>query len=431
MSSESSLSHFSKPTELLAWLTLLVLPFQRLPELHLLGFSLLSTFVGLLFLLSFAVDSIRRPVALQLSWLEWSALSLVAWAGLTAPIATVPATALRAVFSLGFTVCFALALARVVKTNLHWRTVLWLFTISLSWLGLFGLWQFVAGSLHWPYTFLSPAYQQMATGFVRVQGLSNEPLYLNSLLIMLLPAPLVLWQQTKNNQRWWLIIIFVIGLITFLLGFARSGELGLLAGLVAVTIVWLLTNQKNRWQKIGWLWGSLISLLVVLGLSLAVLTVLPGKLHIERTDLLRHVLVQNRSRDIGSAVIGRLLIWQEATRLIRLHPIFGVGLANFGEASNLPLPAATKPFAIANNLYLELFVELGVVGLLLGLAFLGGLVVGLWQKVIKIKDHQKQAIGLWLLFSLIATLVQYNFFSTLFLLPIWVLFGLCLAYLKA
>ena len=79
---------------------------------------------------------------------------------------------------------------------------------------------------------------------------------------------------------------------------------------------------------------------------------------------------------------------------------------------------------IVNNEYLELLVETGVLGLV---CFGAVVLVVLWQARVaasKMDSAFVQAVVYGLMAALVATLVQYNTFSVLYIMHIWLLIGL-------
>jgi len=71
-------------------------------------------------------------------------------------------------------------------------------------------------------------------------------------------------------------------------------------------------------------------------------------------------------RDDGEApwVVGRMYLWSAALRMIRVHPLLGVGPDNFRHFYGAELGLETWDERVqANNLYLEILADMGVLGL--------------------------------------------------------------------
>jgi O-antigen ligase len=128
------------------------------------------------------------------------------------------------------------------------------------------------------------------------------------------------------------------------------------------------------------------------------------------------------------STVERLQLWRVAFRMFRAHPITGVGPDGF---RNLYGPYAGvqewNRNIYTNNTYIEMFVNLGILG---GMAFLwlGGL--GLWlatRNILREPPDGKWALGLGATAAVVAFffhgLGDYFLFST----PLYILFWLLLA----
>jgi O-antigen ligase len=104
--------------------------------------------------------------------------------------------------------------------------------------------------------------------------------------------------------------------------------------------------------------------------------------------------------------------------------VFGLGPGQFGPYIQNNTKTADG-WAIANNLTLELLVETGVVGFLLIVAYFLSLVVLGYKKVTaNKKDLLSSAVIIGLIAYLATQAIQYQGFSTLYVVHIWVAAGL-------
>ena len=136
------------------------------------------------------------------------------------------------------------------------------------------------------------------------------------------------------------------------LSLSRGATLGLVLGASLVVMAW---SRSRRATLVG------AGVLVVLGA-------------INLDPLLSTPLAQtvgarlSSSGDLGGNG-DRLSLWRFALRLIVEHP-FGIGFDRFGDyAAQSGLTVRTEPFQQAHNVYLNLAVELGVLGLVAFLAW--------------------------------------------------------------
>jgi tetratricopeptide (TPR) repeat protein len=128
---------------------------------------------------------------------------------------------------------------------------------------------------------------------------------------------------------------------------------GITAGIVSVVVFFASRVRTNRWLM------SVLGLSLLLLLSLGLLLLL---------DLDTPVVSELETlKDPVSATTIRLLHWSDSIRSVADFPIFGSGYASYA-ASALPYSRhfTNSVFARADNYYLELLVECGFAGLLLG-----------------------------------------------------------------
>ena len=106
-------------------------------------------------------------------------------------------------------------------------------------------------------------------------------------------------------------------------------------------------------------------------------------------------------------------------------PVIGIGPGNFGPyVEGYPDESPATGWDIVNNQYLELLAEGGLVSLGAFLLF----IIVMFARALRAYRFETDSLRRGLLVGLIAAsaavLVQLNFFSTLYIIHIWVLFGL-------
>jgi O-antigen ligase len=223
---------------------------------------------------------------------------------------------------------------------------------------------------------------------LRASGVFPDPHMFAFYLGMASPIALAfaLLALSKKKKRMWFVIFATI-LFADLLSFSRGGYVGLLAGGALFLFVSGAFNRFSGRKRIG-------VLFLVPFLAVAVFSSPFGAR-----------FLSSFSHADGSNV-ERLRLWEEALTHIGEQPFFGVGLGNY--------PLLVKPSAsyrepiYAHNLYLDIAVEVGLVGLsfFLGMIILSGTRLFLWWK--RNKDD-------WLALSLLAALVLFSthaFFET-------------------
>lgn len=141
--------------------------------------------------------------------------------------------------------------------------------------------------------------------------------------------------------------ILLAGVVTSL---SRMGFMTTLVSVATVSMGWLL-SRRQQGRRQTWLW----SIPLVLPLAIVLLIATNGM-------VLRFADSAN-SGDISAD--GRMQIWRETLSLISAYPWTGAGLGTF-EHALYPFRAALSTSAVdyAHNDYLQIFSELGIVGLL-------------------------------------------------------------------
>ena len=200
--------------------------------------------------------------------------------------------------------------------------------------------------------------------------------------------------------------------VTLLLSQSRTG---LAATAIGVALALAVSGAIGR----KWLAGGLIAS----GL---------GVLLIALTPLAEWFIFAGASS--WSSVIGpRLGIWNQAADAIRDHPLWGMGLGEFGALARsvypLVVPAQGPLLEDAHNLYLQTALDFGLAGLLVFLC--AGLVV-LISAVRLVRDRPPRTLGRLWAAGLLGALLAHALYSltdavalgTLAGVPLWFLFGL-------
>ena len=337
------------------------------------------------------LESPRRLLALDRHVVLAAAL-LVTWTGLsrwwtTAPDVWVPSVSeilLATTYFAGFALLLdtRAALARVL------RTFLVIGTLSC---GLAG-YQAAAGE--------------------RATGLQGDPNTFAMYQICAL-AVAVMMASRGGRRRWWAwgAVLALAGSIAATQ--SRGGALAL-----AAVLVWMMLSGD-----VGRAFGRARHFApLLLGTTLALgVTAL---LRIPRFD-------PQEVSDSGGT--GRQFIWRAALDGWQDHPLLGLGVggfqANSGRLLSSPAGVSLDPRSVLfegiriHNLYLELWVELGPVGLLLLLALLGAVAVPLWRdRMWHRVDEVSAALPM-----LITVMVASVFLSTVNNKMLWILAGIAAA----
>jgi len=183
----------------------------------------------------------------------------------------------------------------------------------------------------------------------------------------------LLLHDRRTTWRWAAVII--IGLAT-ILTLSFGAYLAVAVGLIYIW--WYLPAgvSKRRLARIG----AVVVVIGILGLT-------------QTRNFQQHFDFTGRSS--GSV---RQQIWVTSWALIKQRPWFGVGPNNFETAYRAELPKHYFPplewlVAQPHNLYLALWLETGLLGLLTFLALLGRHTKLVWQKFLPDERHRAMAIA--------------------------------------
>lgn len=176
---------------------------------------------------------------------------------------------------------------------------------------------------------------------LRASGIFPDPHMFSYYVGMATPLAFVFWLREKPQTKWWLGITLLL-LLADLLSFSRGGYVGL----IGAALVLLLGNRRYFFSRMR---STLV--LVVLGVIMLFSVI--------------QTPFGTRFASIFSGSDGsnqeRLRLWEEAIHHISERPLLGVGIGNY--------PLLIKPSAsyreplYAHNLYLDIALEIGLVGL--------------------------------------------------------------------
>ncbi|HVE80882.1 MAG TPA: O-antigen ligase family protein [Candidatus Dormibacteraeota bacterium] len=408
---------------------LFFLPFERIPSLDVAGITLrINIFIGLALILVTGFKHWSRPGLLTVEKLGLFMLLVFFVSALQAMNLG------RSLSVIGFTifvVLLALAIARsFTVSDLH-RMQKWLIAGALVVCG-FAFYQFFGDIMQLPHwaTGLRPFYTIEVFSFPRVQAASLEPLYFANYL--LLPLALSLALAIYMSFPLWIIALFYT---CFFLTVSRGG-------IVAALLLTLLFIGIGIIKKRG---GQVIKIVAALfgGAAMAYVMIV---LLIPQLGNLRTSLGSKVEAPIGSKVAktyqkqatnyeykdtgsDRARTRAVALELFQREPILGVGPGNFGREAKKLRPYYSEAQTV-NNLPLELLAETGLAGAAAFVLFAAAL---LWKALTVLRKLADGPIKVWLVASflfLIAAFLQYQTFSTLYIIHIWAAVGVILGLIR-
>ncbi len=197
---------------------------------------------------------------------------------------------------------------------------------------------------------------------MRASAFFPDPHIFSLYMGLTLPLSFAFFMRSSGRMRTLWLFVFGTIFLADLLSFSRGGYMGLMAGLIVLAV---LFRPQRLWQS-----KKILLFLFVCCLALVLLMLSPFGSR----------LLSSFSSADGSTS-ERLRLWQEAISHIAERPLFGTGLGNY---SLLVKPSASyrEPIYV-HNLFLDITVETGLIGLSLFLGFLvSGFLsaLGSWRK---------------------------------------------------
>lgn len=385
----------------------LTLPFERIFAFEFSGYTIkLSYIFGILLLLYFLYQIIRDKITISLYKEEIYLLLFVfltiltTWWSIDWPRSKVISLMILFSASLFF------ALRRLIDFDSR-QKLFSLFIIIGFLVSTFALWQFFVDKTFLShFSFLRPEYTSAVFGFPRVQSTFLEPLYLaNFLLIPIFLSIYIL--ITKPLFKNYLYLIFIA--TAFFLTLSRGAFLALAVSLVLFLVIMAIGRTGI---------SKLIRpfLIIILSFGIAVLSILSVGGRNGLAKYFGHAAIDDIAT--GESVIDRKDTMRISTKQFYLHP-FGIGAGAFGALPQFRSDIASEGYQTVNNLYLEILAEEGFLGLLFFVLFL------IYYLINMVRGDTKDKLFLMVSLSLItALLIQYLFFSTLYIIYIWVVLAM-------
>lgn len=319
-----------------------------------------------------------------------------------------------------FTTFLAFLVPNLVKSKDQIKKVILVLLVGFVLVSIFGLWQFLGDMAGLPteVTGLRELYTKDILGFTRVQSTAYEPLYYANYLLIPIAIIFALFLSGQNIfKSGWLIALFGLGVVNLILTVARGGYLAIVFTLLAVGIFYF--------RKLFTPYNIIIFIvaLVLVGWVVTEALSVGGEFFtIEKFQ--EHV----SGVFYGASYEERIETFDNAITAWREYPLVGIGVGGFGPyMAPHPYYMPKDGWKIVNNEFIEVLAESGILGLLFFCLFILFLVVRSIKAIIAAQDKYLKAILVGLLGAFIGVIVQYQTFSTLYIMHIWFLIGLMIA----
>ncbi len=396
-------------------LLILSYPFERIPSLDTalgtLRISQILVALGFLFFLILVIKKdpkvmnlkIRLPVAILFLFILFSLPSWYFTISLTKFLSSFIATLL--VFGAFFLIS---NFATDIKNRLRELMIL------MFWLTIFSFYQFFGDLAGLPITLtgLRDEYTKRVFGIPRVHATSLEPLYFAGMQFISFFTTLIFTLEKQKiflkRGLYWNIILFLFFLTSFFLTLSKGAWLSISIILLPFTVL-VISKYRQTFQDFFKVSMPIFyTYLSFVGFGLFVF--LDRSIVIFNT-LFRHLVGTFNLRTFTA--IERLQLIDNALRLLYENIFFGIGSGQFG-------PYIGYSDLIVNNVYIEIWLEFGFISFVLFLVFL---FIVIFKNLFKFNSHKEGYLSWILFFSLTSYLVQWNFFSPIFIMPIFILLG--------
>lgn len=399
------------------------LPFERIPTLDV-GFVTLKmdqVFAGLT-LISWILKILFERRKLAPYPIFWPVLFFIGISAISALYAVDKNRSIMVLVFVVFMILVSLLVTNLVASKAKLETLLKILLLSTLVVSLFGIYQFLGDIVGLPIalTGLKDIYTKAVLGFPRVHAFSMEPLYFANLLFIPLGllAGMFFFKETKLIPLWQQFLLLLLVVVLIILGISRGAYIALVVFVLIFAI--FLLKRVLTWKNIILI---LVSVIVMGGVTF---TFLSASRPDAVTKFLEHAQLADFSQ--GESVQKRLIDYQKAIDYWQEKPYLGIGPGNYGPRYlDYPSHDQVTDWEIVNNQYLETLAETGVLGLFFLVIIYLAVIIRSIQAYLKTNDSFLKSILFGLLAAFIAILVQYNFFSTLYIMHIWFLIGLLIA----
>ena len=167
-------------------------------------------------------------------------------------------------------------------------------------------------------------------------------------LVMAIPFHAALWDRTRQHgkQRLLVRVVISISMVLLLIAGLLTRSFGFLAGLLVLTLVWLVVHHQRRlWNKV-----TVVMMFLIAGGAL--------------TYVLRRGVIEG-----ANPVMLRFGNWISAWSIFSMHPL-GTGLNTFGLMYPRYMLSGANETQFAHNTILQLLSELGYVAIAAGVLLL-------------------------------------------------------------
>ena len=409
------------------------LPFERIPSFEVFDATIRpSVIIGLVLIIRVAYLLATKKARFSFGFPEKLLIAFMAWLALLVPESININRGVSVLLFNSFTIVLALSVSLLFNKK-YIKPIIYSLFLSAVGVCLFGLFQYLGNLYGLPnsITGIRQMYSWQVFGFPRIHSMALEPLYFASYLLLPFCAAFCLALDSKQkiiSQKLAGSLLFLFSFIIFM-----TVSRGALYGMVGALLVGIGLFMRLKLTSHRRVMLIIVTILIAGGLSLVIINFFnkpPSSFTQGQKGANAYIAqLKNTSLDDND---GRAMSRQKAIDIVSTEQaalLLGVGPGQFGPTVQNNISKEGK-WAIVNNLPLELLVETGLVGLLLVVVFIATMVIKGMRLGLSLPSNETSLFAAIISLYLISQAIQYQGYSTLYVIYIWFPIGLLLGVIK-
>lgn len=317
-------------------------------------------------------------------------------------------SSLKQVMVHGSFILFYFVLINVIRAKKQWLALIKVFVFSAFVVALYGVAQNFLGVSSTESWIDEDMFKDIQ---VRVYSFFNNPNVLGEFLVLTIPLTVaILWNRIKESQKIAFAIILMCMLACMIFTWSRGAWLGML---IAIALFLVIADKR-------WMFAGILAVLLI-----------PIALYVTgNAAIIERFISIGNTADTSTAY--RVSIWQASINMISDFWVGGIGIGSDAYTTIYPsyaLPGAR--FALhSHNLYLQFWVETGIMGIVSLLAVLLGFLKSVLStsvvRKIKTSDMAKilVALGTGFIGFMFQGLTDYVWYNYKILMIFWIVIAI-------
>ena len=231
---------------------------------------------------------------------------------------------------------------------------------------------------------------------VRPRSFLSEPIEFASFLLFSVPFSVIAARvsSTQGRRQLKMACVFV-AVVLFLLANARAGFVAV-AGVLPVLLIWA-PNAKTRRRVVGGIVGFLIFIGFAIFPLLGAVGGISGLIEFVRSNYEFILSMEGRGGSLKAGV-------NEPLQVFLVNPLLGVGIGNY--PFYLSLASYGTSVATTGSIYASVITELGIVGSIFFLGFIGSIILGLLRLLRRGRDPWLRGLAYGTLISIVGAMIS-------------------------